>query len=81
MNIIQLSPIYILLKMQKQVILIMDKDYPFGQYEDAANKKSKMSVKTLVRKIHETQSLQERNQILEKINILRSIDMKQVIKI
>jgi hypothetical protein len=39
----------------------MEKDYPFGEFEDAVNKKSKMSIKTLVRKIHETRSLQERN--------------------
>ena len=47
--------------MQKQVILIMEQEYPFGSYDESSNKNCRAGAKTLVRKVHGTRSLQERN--------------------
>lgn len=45
--------------MRKQVILIMEGSaYPFGQADESAASKSKVDARILVRKKHETRSLQ-----------------------
>lgn len=45
--------------MRKQVILIMEGNmYPFGQAENPTNNQSKIDARILVRKKHETRSLQ-----------------------
>ena len=68
--------------MHKQVILIMESSqYPFGAFTEKAATASKLSTKTLVRKIHETKSLQERNLLLDKISAIKSLKKPQIIKI
>ena len=50
--------------MQKQIILIMEQEYPFGGAEYHAQKQSTLAARILVRKVQETSSLHQRNIIL-----------------
>lgn len=68
--------------MRKQVILIMEgHQYPFGQAGDSIGGKSRPDARILVRKKHETRSLQERNQLLDKIHILKTNPNEYLMKI
>lgn len=62
--------------MPKQVIVIMDDHYPFGECEESTSELTRV----LVRKIFEV-SLQERNRLLEKANILKKLKSEQLIKL
>ncbi len=62
--------------MPKQVIVIMDDHYPFGQCEESTNQNTRV----LVRKIYEV-SVQERNKLLQKANIMKKLKCEQLIKL
>ncbi len=62
--------------MPKQIIISMAENYPFGECEEITNENTKV----LVRKIYQV-SLQERNKLLEKVNILRKLKSEHMIKI
>lgn len=68
--------------MRKQVILIMEgHQYPFEQAAEFSANKPRPEARILVRKKHETRSLQERNQLLDKIHILKSNSNPYMMKI
>ena len=62
--------------MPKQVIVIMQDHYPFGECEECSNDNTRV----LVRKIYQV-SLMERNKLLEKVGILRRLRNEHMIKI
>lgn len=62
--------------MPKQVIVIMEDNYPFGECEECTNENTRV----LVRKIYQV-SVQERNRLLDKVNTLRKLKNEHMIKI
>ena len=62
--------------MPKQVIVSMGDYYPFGECEEITSEKTRV----LVRKIYQT-SLQERNKLQEKANLIRKMKNEHMIKI
>lgn len=54
--------------MPKQVIVLMDDNYPFGECEECSSENTRV----LVRKIYQL-SLQQKDKLLEKVSILRKL--------
>jgi hypothetical protein len=62
--------------MPKQIIVIMEDHYPFGECEECSNEKTRV----LVRKIYQS-SQQERRKLLSKVSTLRKLKNEHMIKI
>lgn len=60
----------------KQVVVVMQENYPFGECEECTTE----STRVLVRKIYKIKS-QEKRKILEKMSILRKLKNDYLIKI
>lgn len=64
------------LSMPRQVIVIMDENYPFGEYEESVT----TDMKVLVRKVYPL-TPETSSKIMQKITILRRVKSENLIKI